>query len=84
MNWQVKTGPPRVHDLFEAIERKDHPTWTAYLQIMDPLNRNVEFTNLEVEVFARFSGDLAQRIKHGVNLKQQSRASRRYVSEMNF
>ncbi|KAH8602104.1 catalase [Bisporella sp. PMI_857] len=25
-----------VRDLFEAIEREEYPTWTAYLQIMDP------------------------------------------------
>ena len=27
-----------IHDLFEAIERKEYPTWTAYLQVMDPLD----------------------------------------------
>ncbi len=27
-----------VQDLFEAIERKEYPTWTAYLQIMDPID----------------------------------------------
>ncbi|MAD87128.1 MAG: hypothetical protein CL912_29570 [Deltaproteobacteria bacterium] len=25
-----------VRDLFDAIERKDYPTWTAYLQVMKP------------------------------------------------
>jgi catalase len=25
-----------VQDLFEAIERKEFPSWTAYLQVMDP------------------------------------------------
>jgi catalase len=25
-----------IRDLFEAIERKEFPTWTAYLQVMDP------------------------------------------------
>ncbi|KAI9745720.1 MAG: hypothetical protein M1818_001256 [Claussenomyces sp. TS43310] len=25
-----------VADLFEAIERKEYPTWTAYVQVMDP------------------------------------------------
>lgn len=24
-----------VRDLFDAIERKDYPTWTAYLQVMN-------------------------------------------------
>jgi len=23
-------------DLFEAIERKDYPSWTAYVQVMEP------------------------------------------------
>ena len=27
-----------VQDLFEAIERKDFPSWTAYLQVMDPID----------------------------------------------
>jgi catalase len=25
-----------VKDLYDAIEQKNYPTWTAYLQIMDP------------------------------------------------
>lgn len=25
-----------VRDLFDAIERGDYPTWTLYLQVMDP------------------------------------------------